>query len=164
MPTESLWTIYKNRFSAAKDEKGLTLTPDPPDYNDKMLDAAKDQISIISALLTGGYFALISIGDIKDVKIVIDSLGTIWKAIAILIILCPMIFWIVSLAYANLVYLSSLYSVASKYPVFVAKADGSNLKDVVQHYLSYSIGFMFLGLIFLVLVLLLYIIIPTPKG
>jgi hypothetical protein len=146
----TLWEIYKKKFGAVTDGKSM-VEAEAPTYLDKMLDAAKDQISTLTTLLTGGYFALISIGDIKDLKAIIDTLHGVVKLVAIFIMATPMIFWVASLAYANVLYLSS-----------IKVDDGSNYEDVMQDYLNSSLKLMLLGLLALIVILCCYIAVPTP--
>ena len=99
---DTLWTIYKHRFEPKKDAAGnITSVPEPEDPVEKMLGAAKDQISILTTLFAGGYFALISISDINDVKAVLKDQPILLKVGAIFFIALPMFCWLISLIYAK---------------------------------------------------------------
>jgi len=149
---KTLWEIYKEK-KLSKDANGKLVMEGAAATNlDTMLEAAKDQISTLTTLLTGGYFALISIGDIKDMKAVIDALSIEWKALATFILALPMILWVASLAYANALYLSAIKA-----------DDGANYEDAMKDKIEISIWLMFLGLIVLILILIIYVAVPTPS-
>jgi hypothetical protein len=156
----ALWEIYKSKMYS-KDQNGIpvvdtagkkVLEPGADANIDKMLDAVKDEISTLTTLLTGGYFALVSIGDVKDLKAIIDTQDNVvvkWAAMFVMIL--PMLLWVISLAYANTLYLS-----------FIGVAEGSNYEDAMKDKLEFSLFLMLLGLGVLIVILGGYILIPTP--
>ena len=128
-----------------------------------MLGAAKDQLSILTTLFAGGYFALISISDINDVKDVLKDQPILLKVGAILFIALPMFCWLISLIYANLLYLESLEKAKlSNWP----NNEQLTYRDIMHHYLSRSQVFMVLGLVLLLLLLMTYLYVPneTPPS
>lgn len=145
-PTD-LWGIYKKKF------EGVKLQESIENPIDRMQTAAKEQITILTTLLTGGYFALTSFGDIDTVKNVFESLP-----LGNLLIILPMVCWLISLALANILYLSTLHKLIAT--IFNSKS--RDYTEIMRNYLFYSHWFMFLGLIFLFVILLLYIVIPVP--
>jgi hypothetical protein len=155
----ALWEIYKSKMYR-KDQNGKlefdaagnhVLKAGADTHFDKMLDAVKDQISTLTTLLTGGYFAFISIGDIKDLKAIIDTQPDGLKLLAMIILALPMGLWVASLAYANVLYLS-----------FIGVNEESNYEDAMKDKLEFSLFLMLLGLVILIVILCLYILIPTP--
>jgi hypothetical protein len=155
----ALWEIYKSKMyrkdqngDPVVDAAGKKVLEAGADANiDKMLDAVKDQISTLTTLLTGGYFAFISIGDVKDLKAIIDTQDNVVKWAAMIVMILPMLLWVISLAYANTLYLS-----------FIGVAEGSNYKDAMKDKLAFSLFLMLLGLGVLIVILGGYILIPTP--
>ena len=146
-PTD-LWEIYEDKISTLR----AITTVDPIDM---MQTAAKEQITIITTLLTGGYFALTSIGDINTVII---SLVSLPHGLGKALIIAPMVCWLLSLALANILYLSTLHRMIA----IVSQSTEVDYTKIMRRYLFYSHWFMFLGFIFLFVILLLYIWTTTP--
>jgi hypothetical protein len=165
MAGKSLWEIYKEQlFDPPKSgtlevgvapyvPKTLYEVAAQKSVND-MLDAAKDQISVLTSLFAGGYLALISIGDIDNAKDIIGDLEGGMRGVAIALIILPMIFWVISFISANLLYHSSISS---------RVVGNSEYKDIMQFYLGISQWFLIAGLISMLLILVLYIIAPGSE-
>jgi cation transport ATPase len=109
----------------------------------RMNETARQQISIINTLMTGGYFAIISISSIKE------SLNIVvwYKWLIILLIISPMLCWLSSLVYAH----RALGEMGST---------GSMEREKS---LDVSLKLTFLGFVLLVLNIIVYLgFLPSP--
>ncbi len=154
---KSLWELYKGQFKVGGGEMTAKAAADQP-IND-MLDAAKDQITMLTALFTGGYLAIFSISSLDSIKAAIGDLSNGWKLAGAILIALPMIFWLISLLYANLLYHSALYN--NRIFSIGIKKEGDDYRELMRSYLGRSQWCMIAGLVVLLVILLVYVIVPV---
>jgi hypothetical protein len=121
-----------------------------------MQEAAKEQITTLTTLFTGGYFALISIGDINGFKAAVSKLSS--PGIAAILIFLPMLFSLVSLAFANVLYLSKFNDLVLTFSKRLDTSGNIDYTETMRHLLGISIWAMFLGLFILLVDLGLYLL------
>lgn len=118
----------------------------------QIYETARQQISIINTLMTGGYFAIVSLSSIKESINIVTS----QKWPIILIIISPMLCWLFSLVNAYSIFLRNPRYTHADCPTEIERIMADLLKGMRLR-IKFSIIATLLGFVLLVLNVILYL-------